>query len=258
MSTLRCPECGFKVHPNDAVCRQCGYRFRMDRFERILPFLRRPERQWENRLSLRQRLWAILVLPSVAFWDIVREPDTRGPVLIFFGNIFVISFFYIMMMVHVVGNSLYSLLFGWLGILPIFLLLYFLWTLIYYGFVHLIVNLAGEEGYFAETFLLSQYSSLPFLIANTISLPLLLLIPPPIGLSFVSITNLGALLFSPVWFIVWGLSVAGYLWGAVLLAMGLRERYHFSTEKALLITLSVTLFVVVVGFIARITIGIIT
>lgn len=220
----------------------------MDRFERVLPFLRRPDRQWENRLTLRQRLWAILVLPSVAFWDIVREPDNRGPILIFVGNVFTISFFYIMMMLHVAGANFSELLFGWVGILPIFLFLYFIWAAIYYGFIHLIVSLAGQEGYFAETFLIGQYSSLPFLIANAISLPLLL-----VGLPNVSIADLSPLYFSPVWLIVWGLAVAAYMWGAVLLALGLRERYRFSTERALLITFTVTLFVVIVGFVARVT-----
>ena len=105
MSKLRCPECLIRVDSQDAVCPQCGYRFRTEQFERILPFMRRPERQWDKRLTLLQRLWGVIRFPSVTFWDIAHEPDRKGPTLIFLGNLTAIALWYVAMVSHIVGAS---------------------------------------------------------------------------------------------------------------------------------------------------------
>jgi hypothetical protein len=219
----------------------------MDRFERVLPFMRRPERQWERRLTLRQRLLSVLILPSVAFWDIVREPDNRGPLLIFWGNILAVSLFFVALVVHIVDAAALGLFLGFAGILVAYAILHFGWAIIYFGIIHTVVRVSGRDGVFAETFLLGQYSQLPLLLANTISL-LLLLAGLPFG---VSLAEISVLTLSPVWLVVWGLTVGAWLWGAVLLALGLRERYNFSTGAALFTTLTVTLFVIIVWFVVR-------
>jgi uncharacterized protein with PQ loop repeat len=185
----------------------------------------------------------------VAFWDIVREPDNRGPLLIFSGNILAVSLFFVAMVVHVADAAALGLFLGFAGILLVYAILHFIWAIIYFGIIHGIVRVSGREGLFAETFLLGQYSQLPLLIVNTISLLLLMG-----GLPFsVPFAEIGLLTASPVWLVVWGLTVGAWLWGAVLLALGLRERYNFSTGASLVLTLAVTLFVVIVWFVVRLT-----
>lgn len=214
-----------------------------------MPFLRRPEKPWERRLTLFQRLWGILVIPAVTFWDIAHEPDRKGPFLIFLGNLMILSLFFVVMMLRVFQVWTYGLVFGFGGIILVNALLYLVWNVIYFGIMHLIVKLSGREGEFAETFLMGQYASLPLLIANILSLGILFVLLPT-----TSIDNLILLFISPAWLIVWALTSAASLWGAVLLALGLRERYRLSTAAALAITFGVTLFAVVVSFFARVTI----
>jgi hypothetical protein len=247
MSKLRCPECLLLVGPKDAVCPQCGYRFRTEQFERILPFMKRPERQWESRLTLRQRLWGILRFPAITFWDIAHELDTRGPGLIFLSNLVVISLWYVAMAYHITDGGF--LLYGFFGVFAILILLYMLLNLFYFGIIHLIINYSGREGQLSETFLIGQYALLPFLLANLVSLGLLLAFLPP-----ASVASLTLLYVHPIWLAVYALASIAMLWGAVLLSLGIRERYRMPSETALLITMSVTLFVVVVAILVRVTV----
>ena len=248
MSKLRCPECLILVGPQDAVCPQCGYRFRVEQFERILPFMKRPERQWESRLSLRQRLWGVLRIPSIAFWDIAHEPDRRGPALIFLGNLAVISLWYVALALHVVdGGSL--LVYGFFGVFAILSLLYMLLNIFYFGVIQVIVSYSGREGYLGEIFLIGQYALLPFLLTNLLSLGLLYALLP-----YTNFLNMTVLYLAPVWLAVYALAGIAMIWGAFLLSLGIRERYRMPSETALLITMSVTLFVVVVAILVRLTV----
>ncbi len=248
MSKLRCPECLIRVDTHDAVCPQCGYRFRTEQFERILPFMRRPERQWESRLSLRQRLWGILRFPAITFWDIAHEPDSRGPALIFLGNLAVISLWYVAMVSHISG-AVSDLLLGFVGIFFVLALFYMLLNLFFFGIIHIIISLSGREGYFSETFLIGQYALLPFLFSNLLSFGLLLGFLPP-----VSIDNLAPLYLHPIWLVVYSLASLAMFWGSVLLSLGIRERYRFSSGLAFVICFSVTLFVVIIAFLVRLTV----
>jgi hypothetical protein len=97
--------------------------------------------------------------------------------------------------------------------------------------------------------MIGQYALLPFFFANILSFLLLMAFLPP-----VTSTNLTPLYLSPVWFIVYALASIAVLWGAILLSLGLRERYQYTTGIALVISFSVTIFVVVIALISRITI----
>lgn len=248
MSKLRCPECLILVEPGDAVCPQCGYRFRTEQFERILPFMKRPERQWEGRLTFRQRLWGILRYPAITFWDIAHEIDSRGPALIFLGNLAVISLWYMAMAMHVTDGGM-ALLYGFLGVFVILSLLYMLLNLFYFGIIHMIIRYTGREGDLSETFLMGQYALFPFLLANLLSFGLLYALLP-----YATLANLAVLYLSPVWLAVYGLAGISMIWGAFLLSLGVREHYRMPSETALLITMSVTVFVVVVAILVRLTV----
>ncbi|MFX1342652.1 MAG: Yip1 family protein [Promethearchaeota archaeon] len=249
MSSLRCPECLIRVGSTDAVCPQCGYRFRVEQFERILPFMRRPEKQWESRLSFRQRLWGVLRIPSITFWDIAHEPDTRGPMLLFLANLVVISLWYVAMTSKIVGVTI-NPAFGFLGVLLVLALLYMLLNIFYFGIIHIIVRYSGNRDEpFSITFLMGQYALLPFLLANLLSLGLLMAFLP-----YTDISSLALLYLHPIWLIVYGLACAALLWCAILLSMGLRERHRLSTTIALISTLSVTLFVVITVLLVRLTV----
>ncbi len=214
--------------------------------------MRRPEKRWEGRLTLRQRLWSTLTVPSIAFWDIAREPDRRGPFLIFLGNIFSISLFYLLIIMKTTGNT--SLIYGFLGVFLIYSLLHLIYNGIFYGIIHLIVRLSGRKGAFGDTFILGQYSALPLLLANLLSLGIL-----GVGLVPHPITELMQLVYpyQSIWLVVWILTAIASLWGAFLLALGLRERYHMSTSIALLTTFTVTVIVVMLGLFARLSVPII-
>ncbi len=248
LSKLRCPECLIRVDAQDAVCPQCGYRFRTEQFERILPFMRRPEKQWESRLTLRQRLWGVLRVPAVTFWDIAHEPDRKGPFLIFLGNLLAISLWYVAMVNHIV-NPAPGLVWGFAGILFVLCLFYLLLNLFYFSVIHIIINLSGREGYLSETFLIGQYALLPFLFANLLSFGLLMVFLP-----YTTSGYLAPLYLNPIWLVVYALASLALIWGAVLISMGIRERYRLSTGNALLITFSVTVFVIIVAILVRATV----
>ncbi|MFX0168868.1 MAG: YIP1 family protein [Candidatus Hodarchaeota archaeon] len=248
MSKLRCPECLIRVESQDATCPQCGYRFRTEQFERILPFMRRPEQQWDKRLTLIQRLWGIIRFPAVAFWDIAHELDRKGPALIFIGNLTLISLWYVALASHIVGATV-SLLFGFFGVFVILAALYMLLNLFYFGLIQLLIGLTGRKGMLAETFLMGQYAHLPLFFANLLSFVVLML-----GLPYATLGNLASLYLSPLWLIVYGLLSIGLLWGALLLAMGIRERYRLTTNIALTITMGVTLFMIIVAVLVRVTV----
>ncbi|MFX1564639.1 MAG: Yip1 family protein [Promethearchaeota archaeon] len=248
MTKLRCPECLILVDPGEAVCPQCRYRFRTEQFERILPFMKRPEKQWESRLTFRQRLWGILRFPAVAFWDIAHELDSGGPALLFLANLAVIALWFIAMAYHVTDAGAF-LFYGFFGVFAILALLYMLLNLFYFGIIQMIINYSGREGQLSETFLMGQYALLPFLFANLISAGLLFVFLPPV--TFVELTFL---YIHPIWLAVYALASIAMLWGAVLLSLGIRERFRMSSGTALVITMSVTLFVVIVAILVRLTV----
>ncbi|MDO8055715.1 MAG: Yip1 family protein [Candidatus Hermodarchaeota archaeon] len=248
MSKLRCPECLTRVDSQDATCPKCSYRFRTERFERILPFMRRPERPWDKRLTLLQRLWGVIRFPSVTFWDIAHEPDRKGPALIFLGNLTAIGLWYVAMVSHIIGASA-SLIFGFAGILFILTVFYMLLSLVYFGLIQFAIGLAGRKGTFAETFLMGQYAHLPFFFANLASFGVLMVLLPPAHLG-----SLAELYLNPLWLVVYGLASVALLWGALLLALGIRARYRLTTNIALVITFSVTVFMVIIAFLVRLTV----
>ncbi len=252
MSTLRCPQCHHRVHPQDPTCGFCGFRFRYDRFERVLPFMRRPERRWQGRLSLRQRLWSTLTVPSIAFWDIARDPDRAGPFLIFLGNILSISLFYLLIIMKTTSTA--SLLYGFLGVFLIYSLLHLVYNLLFYGIIHIIIRLSGRKGPFGDTFILGQYSALPLLLANLLSLVVLAMFLPSVPVSELMFIVYP---YQSIWLVFWILTAIASLWGAVLLALGIRERYHMSTSLAFMATFTVTVIVVMLGIFARLSLPII-
>ena len=153
------------------------------------------------------------------------------------------------MVFHVTDFLVAGLQWGFVGLFFIFFLLYWLGVVLYYGIIHLVIRISGHEGRFGDTFLIGQYSALPVLFANLLSLILLFALLP-----FETITNLSLLILHPVWLIVLGLGSIAYLWGAILLALGIRVRYKLSTGSSLLITLSVTVFFILILFLARLTV----
>ncbi len=210
--------------------------------------MKRPERQWDGRLSLRQRLWGVLRIPAITFWDIAHEPDGRGPAIIFLGNLTVISLWYVAMTAHITDMGS-ILAYGFFGVLFTLSLFYMLLNLFYFGIIHIIISFSGRKGAFSETFLLGQYALFPFLIANLISLAILM-----VGLPYVTISELLMLYLSPIWLSVYALAAGAMLWGAILLSLGIRERYRMPSGTALVITISVTLFVIVIAILVRLTV----
>jgi hypothetical protein len=189
-----------------------------------------------------------LRLPSITFWDIAHEPDRRGPALIFLGNLAVISLWYVALALHVVdGGSL--LVYGFFGVFAILSLLYMLLNLFYFGVIQAISNYSGREWNLSEIFLMGQYALLPFLLTNLLSLGLLFAFLPN-----TNILNLTILYLAPIWLAVYALAGIAMIWCAILLSLGIRERYRMPSETALLITMSVTLFVVVVAILVRLTV----
>jgi hypothetical protein len=211
--------------------------------------MRRPEKHWERRLSLFQRLYGVLIIPAVTFWDIAHELDQKGPLLIFLGNLFAISAVFLAMVLHIQEAVYYGLVFSFFGVLLVNTLIYLVWTMIYFGVIHLAIRLSGRDGAFAETFMIGQYASLPLFFANLLALGLYYALLPTVNL-----VNVMLLYMSPVRLVAWAVSSIAALWGAVLLALGIRERYRYPTGAALILTFTVTLFVIVISFFAHTTV----
>jgi hypothetical protein len=143
-----------------------------------------------------------------------------------------------------------NLALGFMGVLIVLALLYLFLNLFYFGVIHFILRYSGKRDEpLSITFLMGQYALLPFLLVNLLSLGLLMVFLP-----FTDITFLAPLYLHPIWLVVFGLSCAALLWGAILLSMGIRERHRISTAIALIITLSVTVFVVITIMLVRMTV----
>ncbi len=143
-----------------------------------------------------------------------------------------------------------NLVFGFLGVLLVLALLYMLLNIFYFGVIHIIVRYSGNRDEpFSITYLMGQYALLPFLLANLLSLGLLMVFLP-----YTDISSLALLYLHPIWLGVYGLACVALLWGAILLSMGLRERHRISTTIALISTLSVTLFMVITVLLVRLSV----
>jgi hypothetical protein len=169
--------------------------------------------------------------------------------LLFLANLAVISLWYVAMTSKILGVAT-NLAFGFFGVFLVLTLLYMALNIFYFGVIHIIVRYSGNRDEpFSITYLMGQYALLPFLLVNLLSLGLLMAFLP-----YTDFSSLALLYLHPIWLVVYGLACAALLWGAILLSMGLRERHRISTAIALIITLSVTLFVVITVLLVRLTV----
>jgi uncharacterized protein with PQ loop repeat len=162
------------------------------------------------------------------------------------GNLFSVSLFYLLIILKT--NSATNLISGFLVAFFISSLFLLIYNYVFYGIIYMIIRLSGRNASFGDTFILGQYSALPLLLANLISLGILFVILPA-----VSVSELTRLIYpyQPIWLVWWILTSIASIWGAVLLTLGIRERYHMSTSIALLTTFTVTVIVVILGWFAR-------
>lgn len=248
---VSCPKCGALVAPDEEVCPNCNYRLAEETLERLLPLLKRPEREPISAMPFPIRIAKAIIAPSSALHDVARAPDAMGPLIIYILNVLVLTLFYAAVWNHIYPFGDYWLLRvlgdgAILGRLVSNALLVFI-QFLFLGFAYwLPFRLVGKKSGFKKNLSIVGYAYIPVLIGRAVSLLLLFTNLPmiliPASASLLQAQILIALVFmSPVWNNVAGIEIACWLWAAFLIALGIRQLNQLKTAVALISSYAIML-----------------
>jgi hypothetical protein len=242
--TMSCPRCGALVAPDEEVCPECNYRLAEETLERLLPLLKRPEKEPISAMSFPVRIAKAIIAPSQAFYDISRAPDAVGPFILFALNVLCLTLYY-----AAGWNSIYPFGDYWilrvlgdgaiLGRLFSNAILVFI-QFLFISFIYwLPFRLVGKKGSYKRDLSIIGYAYTPVLIGRAISIIILFTSLPstviPAGASLLQAGISIALVFtSSVWNIVTVIEFATWLWAAFIIALGIRQVNELSTTAALI------------------------
>lgn len=241
---MSCPKCGALVAPDEEVCPECNYRLVQETLERLIPLLKRPEKEPISAMPFPIRIVKAIIAPSQAFHDISRAPDFAGPLIIYLLNVLLVTLFYAAGWKHIYPFGNYWILralgegalFGRLISNAIFVFIQFLFL----GFIYwLPFRLIGKKGGFKKNLSIIGYAYMPVIIGRVVSVLLLLTLLPTIIIPVdanvlqagISVTFIFT---SPVWSAVRIIEVACWLWAAFIIALGIRQVNELSTTVSLI------------------------
>jgi hypothetical protein len=241
---MSCPRCGALVAPDEEVCPECNYRIAQETLERVLPLLKRPEKEPISAMPFPTRIAKAIIAPSQAFHDISRAPDAAGPFMLYLLNILGITLCYAAGWAHIIpfGNywALRALGEGaLLGRIVSNAILVFI-QFLFLGFIYwLPFRLVGKKGSFKKDLSIIGYAYTPVLIGRALSVLLLFtLLPTVIIPADANVIQAGisvTLVFtSSVWDAVTVIEIACWLWAAFIIALGIRQVNELSTTVALI------------------------
>jgi len=107
---VRCPNCNFKVSPDEVNCPSCGAKIGEETIERLLPLLKKPPEEPASPLPIYYRLLAGIIKPSVVFSNIAISPDPVGPFIVAFLNGFLLTVYFSSVLNKIFFMDMFSLL----------------------------------------------------------------------------------------------------------------------------------------------------
>lgn len=241
---MSCPKCGALVAPDEEICPECNYRLAEETLERLLPLLKRPEKEPISPMPFPIRIAKAIIAPSSAFHDISRAPDAAGPFIIYTLNVLAITIYYAAGWNHIYPLGDYWILrvlgdgalFGRLASNAILVLIQFLFL----GFIYwLPFRLIGRKSSFKRDLSIVGYAYTPVLIGRAISILILFTSLPAIVIPgnaslLQAQFSVASVFVSSVWNTVTAVEIACWLWAAFLIALGIRQVNELSTVAALI------------------------
>lgn len=248
---MSCPKCGALVAPDEEVCPECNYRLAEETLERLLPLLKRPEKEPISPMPFPIRIAKAVIAPSQAFHDIARAPDAAGPIILYALNVLAVTIYYAAGWNHIYPFGDYWILRllddgAVLGILFSNALMVLI-QLLFLGFIYwLPFRLIGRKSSFKRDLSIVGYAYVPILIGRALSVLILFTSIPtiiiPVNASLlqaqISVTSI---FISTVWNTVAVIEIASWLWAAFLIALGIRQVNELSTTAAFISSYAIIL-----------------
>ncbi|MFB0560854.1 MAG: YIP1 family protein [Candidatus Lokiarchaeia archaeon] len=253
---MSCPKCGALVAPDEEVCPECNYRLAEETLERLLPLLKRPEKEPISPMPFPIRIAKSIIAPSQAFHDIARAPDAAGPFILYVLNVLAITIYYAAGWNHIFPLGDYWILrvlgdgalLGRLASNAILVLIQFLFL----GFIYwLPFRLIGRKSSFKRDLSIVGYAYIPVLIGRAISILILFtglpIVVIPGNASFLQAQfSVASVFMSSVWNTVTTIEIACWLWAAFLIALGIRQVNELSTAAALISSYAIMIIFLVI------------
>jgi hypothetical protein len=253
---MSCPRCGALVAPDEEVCPECNYRLTEETLERLLPLLKKPEKEPISAMPFPTRIAKAIIAPSQAFYDISRAPDAAGPFIIYLLNILVLALYYGAGWDHIYPFGDYWILRvlsdgALLGRIVSNSILVFI-QFLFIGFIYwLPFKLVGRKGSYKRDLSIIGYAYTPVLIGRAISVLILSTSLPsiiiPVGASLLQAgISITFVFTSSVWSVVTIIEFACWLWAAFIIALGIRQVNELSTTAALISSYIIMLIFLVI------------
>lgn len=256
--TMSCPRCGALVAADEEVCPDCNYRLAEETLERLLPLLKRPEKEPISAMPFPVRIAKAIIAPSQAFYDISRAPDAAGPFIIYLLNVLGLALYYAAGWNHIFPFGDYWILSALgngaiLGRIFSNAVLVFI-QFLFIGFLYwLPFKLVGKKSSYKRDLSIIGYAYTPVLIGRAISVIILFTSLPstviPVGANLLQAGISITLVFmSAVWNVVAIIEFACWLWAAFIIARGIRQVNELSTTAAFISSYAIMLiFLVIYG-----------
>jgi hypothetical protein len=266
----RCEFCDSPVPADATICPVCREEIAEESVERLLPLLKRPEKEEVHFMSLRERLWGVLRRPSATFRDIGTRPDSAGPLVIIIMNALVMMGLFLGLSSKINTQVILdatsgqttevSILFSpagisfltaaLVGIIP-GIMLGLIYLLIGTAFAHFAFKLTGGSGGKMKTLSVVGYSIFPVVLVRLLSILIVFLVVPsyPVPVDFTNPSTLLAIAPNLVnwtynlniWFIIDVMTTGAFVWTGFLLIFGIREAHDTSTAWAVVVAILCTI-----------------
>ena len=238
----KCPKCGAPVSPDDVVCPVCGAKLKSEFLERLLPILRPPKKEEIRPLNIFERIYYLLLNPSLIFQDYALSLSSKIPMFYLLLNILLDVLIFDAFYMHIpTAFSYYGLIGMLIGSITVFFA-HFVLFVIYVAVIaippFLLSKLYGGKSNYQRVFMISLISLAPLIFYKLIVVGVVAVFNLPTGV--VAPTDLVLLIdqfyTSSTYHFLTYVEAAFYVWVALLLAVGLRELSEVPINNALLIS----------------------
>ncbi len=251
----RCPKCGAPISPDDVVCPVCGAKLKSDFLERLLPILRPPKKEEIRPLNFLERIYYLLLNPSLIFQDYALSLSAKIPMFYLLLNILLDVLIFDMFYLHLPTAFTY---YGLIGLFIASVTVFFAHFVLFVIFVAVISLMpfllskiySGKSNY-QRVFMISLISLAPLIFYKLLVIGVVAVYNLPTGVNNpLDIIHLIDQFYASSTFTFLTYIEAGfYIWIALLLAVGLRELSEIPINNALLISAATTGLILAVRFV---------